>query len=116
MSDKNGVDFVLLIRCSLRRGDSGSGAHLQCARPSVQSVAHQINPFADPNSTPHPHANSRGPLDGLRVLELGQVLAGPLPAASPPGSVPDAIKVAPPDGGDPRADAASDQNGTSPRR
>jgi formyl-CoA transferase len=43
----------------------------------------------------------RGPLSGLRVLELGQLLAGPFASVLLAWFGADVIKVEPPDGGDP---------------
>jgi crotonobetainyl-CoA:carnitine CoA-transferase CaiB-like acyl-CoA transferase len=55
----------------------------------------------------------RGPLDGLRVLELGQVLAGPFAGSLLAWFGADVIKVEPPDGGDPVRTWRQMHHGTS---
>ena len=51
--------------------------------------------------TPAEKPQSRRPLEGLRVLELGQLLAGPFASVLLAWFGADVIKVEPPDGGDP---------------
>ncbi|MCW7539986.1 CoA transferase [Aquabacterium sp. A7-Y] len=46
-------------------------------------------------------SDTRGPLAGLRVVELGQLIAGPFAAKTLADFGADVIKVEPPDGGDP---------------
>lgn len=48
-----------------------------------------------------PNSNARGPLSGLKVLELGSLLAGPYAARLLAEYGAEVIKVEPPDGGDP---------------
>jgi crotonobetainyl-CoA:carnitine CoA-transferase CaiB-like acyl-CoA transferase len=54
-----------------------------------------------------------GPLDGLRVLELGQLLAGPFAGSLLAWFGADVIKVEPPDGGDPLRTWRQMHHGTS---
>jgi crotonobetainyl-CoA:carnitine CoA-transferase CaiB-like acyl-CoA transferase len=58
-------------------------------------------------------ARPRGPLDGLRVLELGQLLAGPFAGSLLAWFGADVIKVEPPDGGDPLRTWRQMHHGTS---
>ena len=51
-------------------------------------------------------APPNGPLTGLKVIELGQLIAGPFAAKTLADFGADVIKIEPPDGGDPlRTDA-----------
>jgi formyl-CoA transferase len=45
--------------------------------------------------------NPRGPLDGLKVVELGQLIAGPFAAKTLADFGAEVIKIEPPEGGDP---------------
>src|ERR1700722_10181285 len=59
-----------------------------------------------------PNTN-QGPLAGIRVLELGQAIAGPFAAAFLAWFGADVIKVEPPDGGDPLRNWRVVHEGTS---
>ena len=58
-------------------------------------------------------SDSPGPLSGLAVLELGQLLAGPFAGALLAWFGADVIKVEPPDGGDPLRTWRQLHHGTS---
>jgi crotonobetainyl-CoA:carnitine CoA-transferase CaiB-like acyl-CoA transferase len=58
-------------------------------------------------------ASGRRPLEGLRVLELGQLLAGPFASVLLAWFGADVIKVEPPDGGDPLRTWRSMYKGTA---
>jgi formyl-CoA transferase len=62
------------------------------------------DPGGSPAARPTPAANppaGDGPLRGLRVLELGQLIAGPFAAKTLGDFGADVIKIEPPNGGDP---------------
>lgn len=61
-----------------------------------------------PQDTPHP-----GPLSGLKVLELGQLIAGPFAAKTLADFGADVIKIEPPGTGDPLRQWRLLHNGTS---
>lgn len=63
--------------------------------------------------TPVPAAATRRPLEGLRILELGQLLAGPFASVLLAWFGADVIKVEPPDGGDPLRTWRSMYKGTA---
>lgn len=60
-----------------------------------------------------PAPSSAGPLAGLRILELGQLIAGPFAAKTLADFGADVIKVEPPGGGDPLRTWRLLQDGTS---
>jgi formyl-CoA transferase len=60
-----------------------------------------------------PSASRSGPLAGLRVLELGQLIAGPFSTMMLAWFGADVIKVEPPDGGDPLRTWRYVHNGTA---
>jgi len=62
---------------------------------------------------PLPRIDNAGPLAGLRVLELGQLIAGPFAAKTLADFGADVIKVEPPDGGDPLRQWRLLKDGTS---
>ncbi len=62
--------------------------------------------------TPHTTAPS-GPLTGLKVIELGQLIAGPFAAKTLADFGADVIKIEPPDGGDPLRQWRLIKDGTS---
>jgi len=62
---------------------------------------------------PSPRTENAGPLSGLRVLELGQLIAGPFAAKTLADFGADVIKVEPPDGGDPLRQWRLLKDGTS---
>jgi formyl-CoA transferase len=64
------------------------------------------------NPTPIPDETT-GPLAGLRVLELGQLIAGPFAARTLADFGADVIKVEPPEGGDPLRQWRLLKDGTS---
>ena len=64
-------------------------------------------------STDDDTAPTPGPLAGVRVLELGQLLAGPFAGAILGYFGPEVIKVEPPDGGDPIRNWREVRDGTS---
>jgi formyl-CoA transferase len=74
-----------------------------------------------PDAAPWPHApeatdpapTPRGPLCGLKVLELGQLIAGPFAAKTLADFGADVIKVEPPGSGDPLRQWRLLQDGTS---
>jgi len=62
------------------------------------------------NDTPAPHT---GPLQGLRVIEMGQLIAGPFAAKTLADFGAEIIKIEPPEGGDPLRGWRLLQDGTS---
>ncbi|HET7792389.1 MAG TPA: CoA transferase [Rhizobacter sp.] len=60
-----------------------------------------------------PQASSRGPLAGLKVLELGQLIAGPFAAKTLADFGAEVIKIEPPGSGDPLRQWRLLHNGTS---
>ena len=63
--------------------------------------------------TPHNAATADGPLQGLKVIELGQLIAGPFAAKTLADFGADVIKIEPPDGGDPLRQWRLLKDGTS---
>jgi crotonobetainyl-CoA:carnitine CoA-transferase CaiB-like acyl-CoA transferase len=61
----------------------------------------------------HDTSPRRGPLDGVRILELGQLIAGPFATMLLAWFGADVIKVEPPDGGDPLRTWRQMHRGTS---
>ena len=64
-------------------------------------------------NAPHPDPQSTGPLTGLKVIELGQLIAGPFAAKTLSDFGADVIKIEPPDGGDPLRQWRLVKDGTS---
>ena len=64
-------------------------------------------------NAPHLNAPSAGPLSGLKVIELGQLIAGPFAAKTLSDFGADVIKIEPPDGGDPLRQWRLVKDGTS---
>jgi formyl-CoA transferase len=64
-------------------------------------------------NAPHPDSPSAGPLSGLKVIELGQLIAGPFAAKTLSDFGADVIKIEPPDGGDPLRQWRLVKDGTS---
>ena len=60
-----------------------------------------------------PSSNSGGPLSGLKVIELGQLIAGPFAAKTLSDFGADVVKIEPPDGGDPLRQWRLVKDGTS---
>lgn len=60
-----------------------------------------------------PTATTVGPLQGLKVLEMGQLIAGPFAAKTLGDFGADVIKIEPPEGGDPLRQWRLIQDGTS---
>ncbi|HAJ11290.1 MAG: CaiB/BaiF CoA-transferase family protein [Hydrogenophaga sp.] len=60
-----------------------------------------------------PTATTAGPLQGLKVLEMGQLIAGPFAAKTLGDFGADVIKIEPPEGGDPLRQWRLIQDGTS---
>jgi formyl-CoA transferase len=58
-------------------------------------------------------SNSGGPLSGLKVIELGQLIAGPFAAKTLSDFGADVVKIEPPDGGDPLRQWRRVKDGTS---
>ena len=58
-------------------------------------------------------SNSGGPLSGLKVIELGQLIAGPFAAKTLSDFGADVVKIEPPDGGDPLRQWRLVKDGTS---
>jgi formyl-CoA transferase len=54
-----------------------------------------------------------GPLSGLKVIELGQLIAGPFAAKTLSDFGADVVKIEPPDGGDPLRQWRLVKDGTS---
>lgn len=65
------------------------------------------------SKAPHPHASATGPLAGLKVLELGQLIAGPFAAKTLSDFGADVIKIEPPHTGDPLRQWRLIKDGTS---
>ena len=63
--------------------------------------------------TPHNDAAADGPLQGLKVIELGQLIAGPFAAKTLADFGADVIKIEPPEGGDPLRQWRLIKDGTS---
>ena len=63
--------------------------------------------------TPHNAAAADGPLQGLKVIELGQLIAGPFAAKTLADFGADVIKIEPPEGGDPLRQWRLIKDGTS---
>ena len=63
--------------------------------------------------TPHNDAAADGPLQGLKVIELGQLIAGPFAATTLAEFGADVIKIEPPEGGDPLRQWRLIKDGTS---
>jgi formyl-CoA transferase len=64
-------------------------------------------------NAPHPDSPNTGPLSGLKVIELGQLIAGPFAAKTLSDFGADVIKIEPPDGGDPLRQWRLVKDGTS---
>ena len=60
-----------------------------------------------------PSSSSGGPLSGLKVIELGQLIAGPFAAKTLSDFGADVVKIEPPDGGDPLRQWRLVKDGTS---
>jgi formyl-CoA transferase len=60
-----------------------------------------------------PSSSSNGPLSGLKVIELGQLIAGPFAAKTLSDFGADVVKIEPPDGGDPLRQWRLVKDGTS---
>ncbi len=60
-----------------------------------------------------PSSSSSGPLSGLKVIELGQLIAGPFAAKTLSDFGADVVKIEPPDGGDPLRQWRLVKDGTS---
>jgi formyl-CoA transferase len=64
-------------------------------------------------NAPHCDSPNAGPLTGLKVIELGQLIAGPFAAKTLSDFGADVIKIEPPDGGDPLRQWRLVKDGTS---
>jgi formyl-CoA transferase len=64
-------------------------------------------------NAPNPDTANAGPLSGLKVIELGQLIAGPFAAKTLSDFGADVIKIEPPDGGDPLRQWRLIKDGTS---
>ena len=64
-------------------------------------------------NAPHCDSPNAGPLSGLKVIELGQLIAGPFAAKTLSDFGADVIKIEPPDGGDPLRQWRLLKDGTS---
>jgi len=64
-------------------------------------------------NAPHCDSPNAGPLSGLKVIELGQLIAGPFAAKTLSDFGADVIKIEPPDGGDPLRQWRLVKDGTS---
>jgi formyl-CoA transferase len=76
---------------------------------------HDAAPWPERPAPAHPSADTapRGPLCGLKVLELGQLIAGPFAAKTLADFGADVIKIEPPGAGDPLRQWRLVQDGTS---
>ena len=77
----------------------------------MQDTAPWPERAAEPTTTHD--ATPRGPLCGLKVLELGQLIAGPFAAKTLADFGADVIKIEPPGSGDPLRQWRLVQDGTS---
>ncbi len=75
-----------------------------------------MTPISAPGTTPDTssgHVAINGPLSGLKVLELGQLIAGPFAAKTLSDFGAEVIKIEPPEGGDPLRQWRLLKDGTS---